>query len=107
MLRGEGLDGLLERLLHLVLDNFLAFALHKVLRIILAHFLVSACSEADDRGGSRMADIDAYQHRAHVVHGLWELQVEQVSLDLRIDLAQDIGGLAHVEFEAILSRDDL
>ena len=54
-----------------------------------------------------MADIDADQHCAHLIHGLRELQVEQVSLDLRIDLAKDVGGLAHVEFEAISRRDHL
>ena len=54
-----------------------------------------------------MADIDADQHRPHLIHGFRELQVEQVSLDLRIDLAEDVGSLAHVEFEAIARRDHL
>ena len=54
-----------------------------------------------------MADIDADQHCAHLIHGLRELQVEQVSLDLRIDLTEDVGRLAHVEFEGIARRDHL
>ena len=54
-----------------------------------------------------MADIDTNQHRSHVFHCLGELQIEQVSLHLGIELAQDIGGLAHVELTSIARRDDL
>ena len=107
MVLSEDLNGFLEGLLHLRLHNLLTLSLHKVLRIVLAHLLVSTRSEADHRRGPRMADIDADQHRPHLIHGFRELQVEQVSLDLRIDLAEDVGSLAHVEFEAIARRDHL
>ena len=54
-----------------------------------------------------MTDIDSDQHRTHVVHRFRELQVEQVTLNLRVDLPEDVAGLAHVELEAIARGDDL
>ena len=48
MLLGEDIDGPLEGLFHPVLDDFLALTLQNEVRIILTHFLVCACREADD-----------------------------------------------------------
>ena len=107
MLARKDLDCFLERLLHLGLNNLLALPLDDVLRVVLTQLFVRAGGKAYDRRGSSVANIDANQHGAHVVHGLGELQVEQVALDLRVDLPQDVRSLAHVELEAVASRDDL
>lgn len=54
-----------------------------------------------------MTHINTNQHRSHVVHDRWELQVKQVSLDLGVDLSKDVRCLGHVEFVGILSANNL
>ena len=107
MFRGEDFDGLLERLLHLTLHDLLTLPLNDMLRVVLAHLLVRAGSKANDRGRSSVADIDSDQHRAVVVHRFRELQVEQVTLNLGVDLSEDVAGLAHVKLEAAARGDHL
>lgn len=104
---GKDFNSLLKRVLHLSLNDLLALSLNDVFRVILAHFLVGACSEANDRVGACMTNIDSDQHRLHVVHDLRELEVEEVAFDLRVDLTQDVGSFTHVELESIASGDNL
>ena len=54
-----------------------------------------------------MAHINANQHRTHPVHSLWELQVEQITRDLGVDLSQHIGCLRKIELVGISGCDDL
>ena len=54
-----------------------------------------------------MAHVDTDQHRPLGVENLGELQVEEVALDLRVNLAQDVGGLAQIELESVADSDDL
>ena len=54
-----------------------------------------------------MAHIDSNKHSAHGVKGSWELEMEEIAIDLRVDLANDVGGLRHVEFEATACRHNL
>lgn len=107
MVSGKDFDGLLKRVLHLSLNDLLALPLNDVFRVVLAHLLVGARSETNDRVGACVANIDSDQHRSHVVHDLRELEMEEVAFNLRIDLTQDVGGLTHVEFKAIASGDNL
>lgn len=37
-----------------------------------------------------MADIDSNQHGLHIVHSRWKLQMEQITLYLRVDLPKDV-----------------
>lgn len=107
VVRGKDFNRLLKGLLHLSLNDLLAFLLNDVFRIVLTHLFVGACSEANDRVGACVTNIDSDQHRFHVVHDLRELEVEEVAFDLGVDLAQDVRGLTHVEFKAIASGDNL
>ncbi len=54
-----------------------------------------------------MTHINTDEHRSHIVHGFRELQVEQVTLNLRVDLTKDVRSLTHVELETIASSDNL
>ena len=92
VLRGEDLDGFLEGLLHLTLDDLTTLRLEDGHREVLAHFLVGARSEADRRLGPSMAHIDSDQHGAHRVHSIGELQLVQVTLSLRVDLLEKVSG---------------
>ena len=82
MLSSKDFDSFLERVLHFSLNNLLTLPLDDVLRIVLTHLLVCAGGEADHRGGSSVADVNSDQHRAHAIHGLRELQMEQISFNL-------------------------
>lgn len=82
MLSCKDFNSFLERVLHFCLNNLLTLPLDDVLRVVLTHLLVGTGSEADHRGGSSVTDVNSDQHRAHAVHGLRELQVEQISLNL-------------------------
>ncbi len=81
-MRCKDIDCLLQRLFELCLNNLLTLPLHDVLTVVLAELLIGTCREAYDRVGSRMTDINTNQHRSHTVHSFWELQVEQVTLNL-------------------------
>ncbi len=107
VLRCKDINCLLQRLFELCLHNLLALPLHDVLTIVLAELFIGTCGEANDRVGPRMTHINTDQHRSHIVHSLRELQVEQVTLDLRVDLAKNVGSFTHVELETIASGDDL
>lgn len=54
-----------------------------------------------------MADIDSDQHRSLLLEGLRELEREQVTSDLAVDLTQDVGSLRQVELAAIPASDHL
>ena len=104
---GEDLDGFLQGLLHARLHDLLTLSLHDVLRVVLAHLLVGGGCEANHRGGTSMADINANEHSPHLLHHLGELQVEEVTFDLGVDLAEDVASLAHVEGASVASGHDL
>ena len=103
----EDVDSLFEGLSHLSFDDLLAFWLDDVLRVVLAELAIGAGCEADDGLRSGVAHIDADEHGSHGVERFRELQVEEISLDLRVDLAQDIRSLAQVELESIADSDHL
>jgi hypothetical protein len=107
VLLSEGLDGGLDRLNHLFLDDFLSLALHQVIAEVLTHVPVDARREADNRLGSRVAHVDTNQHRAHLVHDRRELQSVEVAAHLAVDLAQDVGRFAQVELEGVAHGDTL
>ena len=79
---GEYIDSLLQRVFHLGLNDLLSFSLHDVLTVVLAHCLVGASGEADDRLRASVTHVDTDQHRSHIFHDSRELQIEQVALDL-------------------------
>ena len=104
---GEGVDSFLEGLLHLALDNLLALLLDEELRVVLAHLFVDGAGEAHDGVGSRVTDIDSNEHGPHLLHGLWEFQVEEVTSNLAVDLSEDVGGFGGVEAVGISDGDHL
>ena len=107
MERRKDFDGLLERLFHLVLDDLLTLLLDNVFRVVLAHLLVCAGCKTNDRRRSSVADIDSNQHCTMTVHRFRELQVEQVTLDLGVNLSENVAGLAHVKLVAVARGDHL
>ena len=100
-------DGLPDQILHLVIDDLCSLGHEQVVRVVLGHRLVGACSEADHGLTSRMADIDTDEHGADLVHDCRELHLEEVSTHLRVDLAQDVRRFGGVEGTSISVRDDL
>ena len=87
------LNGSLDGVLHLLLNNFLALALDQEVRVVLTKFTVGGSRETDNGVVTGVTHIDTDQHGSLGVEGLWELEVEEVSSDLGVDLSQDIGGL--------------
>jgi len=107
MVLGEYLNRLFDQVLHPSFNDLLALRLDDVIRVVLTHFLIGGGRKTDDAGGTGMADVNSDEHGPHVVHSLRKLQVEKVTLDLRIDLAENVACLAHVEGTAIARGDYL
>lgn len=89
----EDLDGRLDGLLHLVLHDLLALLLDQVVRVVLTHILVRRSRETNDGLGTSVTNINTDQHGSLLVQNLWELQLEQVSTNLRVQLAKDVRSL--------------
>ena len=51
-----------------------------------------------------MADIDSNEHRLHIVHGLRELHIEEITASLAIDLLQYVCRLGQVELLCVPAR---
>jgi len=107
MLFCKGSDSFLEGFLHLVLNNFLTLPLNKIFRVILTHLFVDGASKTDNGVWTGVADIDTNEHGSHVIESSWELEVEQISASLAVDLSQDVAGLRWVEGLSISSSDHL
>lgn len=101
------LDCIFQCLLHALLDNLLTLFLDDVLRVVLTHLLVGRSREAHNGIRTRVADIDSDQHGSLLLEGLRELEREQVTSNLAVDLTQDVGSLRQVELAAIPASDHL
>jgi len=69
----EAMDGFADKLLHLVLDNFLALRLDDVLRVVLRHLFVGGSSKSDYGLSASVTDIDTNEHSLDTIHDLREL----------------------------------
>jgi len=107
MVASKHLDGPLYGVLHLLLNDFLALALDQEVRVVLTQFFVGGGRETYDGVVTSVADINTDQHGSLGIEGLGELEVEEISSDLGVDLSQDIGGLGGVEGESVSHGDDL
>jgi hypothetical protein len=107
VLFSESLDGRLDGLDHLLLDDLLSLGLHQVIAEVLAHVTVDAGRETNDGLGTGVANINADQHGAHFVHDRRELQSVKITANLAVDLAQDVGRFAQVELKSIASDNTL
>lgn len=83
------------------MDNLLAFGLDEVVTVVLAHFLVRARTEANDRFRTSMTNINTDQHRSFLGKNFRELQVVQVATSLGVDLSEDVGGLGQIELISV------
>ena len=54
-----------------------------------------------------MTHVDSNQHSAPFSHLVWELQVEEITSNLAVDLFQDIRGLGQIELVAVPGCHDL
>jgi len=103
----EGLDRFFDDLLHLVLNDFLAFLLDQVVWVVLAHVRVDAGREPNDRLGPGVADVNANKHVMLVSHSFWELQVVKVPSSFRVDLAEDVCCLWQIKRSAVTGGHNL
>lgn len=93
VLRSKDLNGILDRIFHLRLDDLLSFLLDDELRVVLTHLDVCGSCKANDRVWSRMADINSNKHSALRLHDVWELHRVEVAAHLAVHLLNDVGGL--------------
>ena len=101
VLLSKDLDGILDRIFHLSLDDLLSFLLDDELRVVLTHLDICGSCKANDRIWSRMADINSNEHGALCLQDVRELHYVEVAAHLAVHLLYDIGGLRQIERLAI------
>lgn len=89
----ELLDGLKNRVPHVVLNNLLAFLLDQEVAVVLRHFSVERSREANNGLGPCMADINTNKHRALLLECFWKLQMVEIASDFTVHLPQNVGRL--------------
>ena len=89
----ESFDCSNDRLAHVDCNNLLALFLNKVLAVVLGHFFVDACREANNRVRTRVANINSNKHSSFLVKDLRELQIVQITSRLTVNLLQNVGSL--------------